>query len=104
MESFPEIMSLFRNSHLVRFPMRSDSERHPFQDEGHSGNDPHLFPGPPYSNRGCLRNDSAMSTGLWIQKKTNLARTKRPKCGSLSYYTPRTVCLSLDCQFPLTPE
>ena len=104
MESFPEIMSLIRNSHFVRFPMRSDSERHPFQDEGHSGIDPHLFPGPPYLNSRMSAERLPDGHGLVDPEKTNLARTKRPKCGSLSYYTPRTVCLSLDCQFPLTPE
>ena len=52
METTREIISLFRNSCLVRILQKSDSKRHPFQDEDHPGNDPHLFPGSPYSNSG----------------------------------------------------
>ena len=34
-----------RKSRLGLIPEKTDSERHPLQDEDHSGNDPHLFHG-----------------------------------------------------------
>ena len=88
-------MTLCRKSLLGWILVRTGSERHPLQDEDHSGNDPHLFPGFFYLNSGMSPERVRSEPGLVCSEEIRLVSTGRPKFDSLSYWTTGTVSLSL---------
>ena len=79
--------SYCRKCHLGWIFERSDSERHRLQDEDHSGNYPHLFPGSLHLNSGMSSERIQSEPGLVGSEELHAAWTGRPKCDSLSYWT-----------------
>ena len=95
MKSFRNFLSTCRKSRLGWIRKTTGSERPPLQDEERSVNDLHLCPGSLCFNFVISPEQIRSETWFVASEETHLAWTGRPKCNSLSYWSPGTAfCLS----------